>query len=163
MRPGRGRPAGGRAERGVARTTLLALLLALLSAAFALRAVLDSAPTAVPNGVFGAPQGPRARALVAQLTRGLLSLQRTDGGFDLGTDGEYSYLIERVASSALATATLASLQAGPPDPQEGLRQAALRQVALARGLDYLNCAPPRSRSSASPGPACATAGRAPWV
>jgi hypothetical protein len=139
----------GSDQRGLAVATLLALLLALATAGFALRALVYVAPPPdVPplRGVFSAEDAPRARALSERLARGILALQASDGGFDLGANGQYSYVIERVASSALATAALAALDevwspetfpaaAGEP-PERSARLPGL-PAALGRALDYL--------------------------
>jgi hypothetical protein len=120
------------ASRGLALTTLLALLLALLSAFFAWRAVGHEAGPRTRDGAFRTEDAGRARALVKRLVGGLLALQRPDGGFDLGTDSEFSYLIERVAASSLATAALVRVQQLSPDVAvPGLEE------AIARGLAYV--------------------------
>jgi len=125
-----------RRGRGLALTTLLALLLALASAAFAVRALQSSAwggsPPRVLQGVFSPEEAPAARALVERLTRGLLRLQAADGGFDLTSTEQYDYLIERVSASAFATAALARVRTLAPDLRvEGL------DAALGRGLDFV--------------------------
>lgn len=121
--------AGGRSGH----TTLLALLLALASAGFAVRAVVvEVEPPPRLQGLLGADRAPEARALVERLTRGLLALQRSDGGFDLGPDGGYNYQSERVAASALATAALAHVHGLAPTLEvPGVAP------ALARGLAYV--------------------------
>ena len=120
------------ASRGLALTTILALVLALASAVFALRAVDHDVGLQARSGAFHDADAPRARALIERLVRGLLKLQRPDGGFDLGKDGEFSYLIERVSASALATAALARVHAIEPTlAVPGLPE------ALGRGLDYV--------------------------
>jgi hypothetical protein len=113
-------------------TTLLALVLALACAVFAVRAVVvevKAAPRLV--GLLGA-EAPQARALVKRLARGLLALQRSDGGFDLGEGGGYNYQSERVAASALATAALAHVHRLAPTLEvPGVAP------AVARGLGFL--------------------------
>jgi len=135
---------------GFSTGTTAALVLALLCAGFAVRAVfyVPPEPEARPlEGLYGRAHGPGARALTERLARGVIALQRADGGFDLGPNGQYSYLIERVASSALATAALAALHAewtpenfpapeGPSGEPPADRVPGLA-AALARGLDYL--------------------------
>ena len=84
-------------ERGLATTTTVALLLALLCAGFAVRAVfyVPPPPEVRPlEGIFGREESSAARDLVERLARGIMSLQRSDGGFDLGADSEYSYQLE---------------------------------------------------------------------
>jgi hypothetical protein len=124
-------------------STILALLLGLASVGFAVRAIfwVPPKPVAKPlTGIFTPEAAVQARALTERLARGIMALQSADGGFELASDGQYSYLIERVASSAFATAALAALEkartpaAYPSTDDEasfGLSQ------ALARGLDYL--------------------------
>lgn len=114
-------------------TTLLAMLLALACAGFAVRAVVYEPPQAAPLvGLLGPDRAPEARALIERLARGLIALQRSDGGFDLGAEGGYNYLSERVAASALATSALAHVRRLAPDLQvPGCGP------ALARGLEYV--------------------------
>jgi hypothetical protein len=70
--------------------------------------------------------------VIRRLSEGLIALQKPDGGYDLGAGGEYNFQIERIASSALATAALAQVRRlGPEVKVEGL------DAALARGLDFL--------------------------
>ena len=120
-----GRPRGG--EQGLALPTVLALLLALVTAFYALRAAWWSPGGPPPGGAFGASGRADAEAIVGRLARGLMARQLPDGGFD---PGEYTYEIERVAASALATAALARIR------EHGLAVPGL-PAAVERGLDHL--------------------------
>ena len=131
--------------RGLAASTAVAWLLAIACVGFSVRSLYWTPPdpmTQPLEGVFPAEDAPEARALTERLARGILALQTSDGGFDLGENGQYSYLIERVATSALATAALASLdkvwtpETFPGDAPKSERLPGLT-AAVARGLDYL--------------------------
>lgn len=124
-------------SRGLALTTLLALLLALLSAFFAWRAIGYQTGPRTRAGAFRAEDAPRARALVRRLVGGLLKLQRPDGGFDLGADSEFSYLIERVAASSLATAALVRVRELDADVTDADVTDPVLDEAIARGLAYI--------------------------
>ena len=134
-----------RRHRGVALSTVLALVLGLACAAFAVRAIdyVPPPPEVRPlEGVFASQEADAARDLSERLARGILALQTSDGGFDLGANGQYSYLIERVATSALATAALAMLEdTWSPETFPGSAPRAKRlpglSAAVDRGLDYL--------------------------
>lgn len=114
--------------RGVAATTVLAVLLALATAFFAVRTRWWTPSGPPPGGVFGEDGRPAAEAVVADLARGLMSRQLEGGGFE---PGEYTYEIERTAASALATAALARIR------DYGRIQVPGLEAALVRGLDHL--------------------------
>jgi hypothetical protein len=128
------------AKNGSAGLVVLvpALLLAVASAAFAVRAGVLEPPAANVEGHYAAASGRpsgagRAVALIGRLSRGLISLQRPDGGFDLGADGGYNYAIERIAASALATAALAHVRGLRPHVEvEGLDDALVRGLAFVK-------------------------------
>ncbi len=121
------RPAPTGPQRGVALTTLLALLLAAATAFFAVRAAWWQPDGPPVGGAFGAGGRADAEAIVVRLARGLMARQLADGGFE---PGEYTYEIERVAASAMATAALARVR------EHGLAVPGLPE-ALTRGLDHL--------------------------
>ncbi|MDF1703070.1 MAG: hypothetical protein P1V36_18125 [Planctomycetota bacterium] len=119
---------GTPASRGVAATTVLALLLALTTAFFAVRASWWRPDGVPPGGLFGAEGKADAEAMVARLCRGVMRRQQPDGAFD---PGEYTYEIERVSATALATAALVTVQQAGDIAVPGL------DGAVTRGLDYL--------------------------
>lgn len=119
---------GTHPERGVAASTLVALLLALATAYFAVASAWWTPDGPPPGGAFG-PQGRAdAEAIVARLCVGLMGRQQPNGGFD---PGEYTYEIERVAATAIATAALARVKEYGGFSVPGL------DVALERGLEHL--------------------------
>ncbi len=134
MTPSGSRPATHTpaATRG-AVSVVLAILLALASAAFAVRAAVHTPAPPRLEGYFGAQEGPRAVALIQRLAAGMIALQRPDGGFDLGAEGGYSYVIERVAASSLATAALAHIRTLRPRVEvDGLDDALKRGLAFVK-------------------------------
>ena len=114
-------------QRGIATATVVALVLAAATAFFAVRASWWEPDGPPAGGVFGAEQV-EAELVVLRLSRGLMARQGADGGFD---PGDYTYEIERVAASALATAALAQVKAYGRIEVPGL------ETALGRGLDHL--------------------------
>ena len=111
---------------------VVAVLLGVLSMASSVRAVLHEPGPEVRDGAFGEAGGPRARAIVVTLARGLVAHQRSDGSYEPGPDAAYAYEVERVAGAALATAALAEARRlGLADQVPGL------DAALARGLAFI--------------------------
>jgi len=116
-------------QGGASPGTVLAVLLAVATAVFALRAVGYEPEAAPAGGLFGPEGAPQAEELVLRLCRGLVARQQEDGGFD---PGEYTYDVERVAGSALVAAAFAEIHRRGWAPRvEGLTS------SLARGLDFL--------------------------
>ncbi len=109
--------------------TGLAVLLAAATVFFAVRTRWWSPEGPPEGGVFGRAGRAPAEAVITRLGKGLVSRQRADGSYDLGD--EYSYEIERLAATALATAALAAIHDHGGIEVPGLPQ------ALAKGLDHL--------------------------
>ena len=88
-----------------------ALALALLATGAAGRALVKSfdAPAGVApaDGLFGHEGAVRARALLARLVRGLLAVQRPEGGFDPWPDEPSTPAVKRTVAGSLAVAALA--------------------------------------------------------
>ncbi len=110
----------------------VAVLLALLTAAAAVRALVVEIEPRLPVGAFGEAHGPEARAMVLRLSAGLIEQQVEDGGFELPERDGHLTDMERISTSAVVVAALAQVHA----LGEWARTPEL-ETALHRGLSYL--------------------------
>lgn len=114
------------------RVVGLAVVLGLCSVGFAYRAwQATDARARLPSGAYGHELAPAARAVVAQLARGLLRHQRADGAIEAGPDWAFGFEVERVANTALCAAALAdALQVCPAGEVEGLEEGIQRALSF---------------------------------
>ncbi len=110
----------------------IAVVLALLTAGAAVRALVVEMPPRLPTGVYGPEHGPEARTLVLRLTEGLIERQVDDGGFELPERDGHLTDMERLSTSAVVIAALAQVHA----LGDWARSPRL-EAALHRGLAYL--------------------------